>query len=454
MQFNRFPGEGRWLAKRSAIFAIAVMSFVLLPADSYALDPGGFFEKIIPRVNAPKAGKPSAGKPKSSKPKSSKPRSSKPKSAQSESARSKDTQPKGDAPKSGQPMASQPPAAIPDPPATVPSKMALPEPRPKQAAAAIGGPAPGLPPAPRTKPIDRDTASNNATAVDARDPETPAHAEASAPAARVERDARGRDSIGELAFAAPVLASPLAPTGGVASEAEQALGDVIAPEAPGVARFDGSEAAGAQETPLPRDKPDIELAALVTPRRPAVPQELALCRTEMSGLKISAEAQPPVEAGACGAPDPFAVTALEAGAVTLEPKATTNCETASMLARWIGEDVQPAARAVYGGRVTAIRVADSYSCRRRNQIVGAQLSEHSFMNAVDIGALEIGGRWVTVARTGDHSRTDTDFIEAIRHAACARFMTVLGPGSDGYHEDHLHLDMRHRGKNGDSRYCH
>jgi hypothetical protein len=27
---------------------------------------------------------------------------------------------------------------------------------------------------------------------------------------------------------------------------------------------------------------------------------------------------------------------------------------------------------------------------------------------------------------------------------CARFTTVLGPGSDGYHEDHVHVDLAER----------
>ena len=30
------------------------------------------------------------------------------------------------------------------------------------------------------------------------------------------------------------------------------------------------------------------------------------------------------------------------------------------------------------------------------------------------------------------------------HSVCARFTTVLGPGSDWYHEDHIHLDLAER----------
>jgi hypothetical protein len=29
----------------------------------------------------------------------------------------------------------------------------------------------------------------------------------------------------------------------------------------------------------------------------------------------------------------------------------------------------------------------------------------------------------------------------VKRGACARFSTVLGPGSDGFHEDHIHVDL-------------
>ena len=37
--------------------------------------------------------------------------------------------------------------------------------------------------------------------------------------------------------------------------------------------------------------------------------------------------------------------------------------------------------------------------------------------------------------------------ENVLHSVCTRFTTVLGPGSDGYHEDHIHLDLMERHNN-------
>ena len=41
--------------------------------------------------------------------------------------------------------------------------------------------------------------------------------------------------------------------------------------------------------------------------------------------------------------------------------------------------------------------------------------------------------------------------ESVLHSACTRFPTVLGPGSDWYHEDHIHLDLMER--RGNYRIC-
>ena len=48
------------------------------------------------------------------------------------------------------------------------------------------------------------------------------------------------------------------------------------------------------------------------------------------------------------------------------------------------------------------------------------------------------GKTVTVA--GDYGR----LLRRIYKAACPYFRTTLGPGSDGYHEDHFHFDTSAR----------
>jgi hypothetical protein len=47
-----------------------------------------------------------------------------------------------------------------------------------------------------------------------------------------------------------------------------------------------------------------------------------------------------------------------------------------------------------------------------------------------------------VALTDPH--VSKDFRDDLRMTACAAFTTVLGPGSDGFHEDHVHIDLLQR----------
>ena len=97
------------------------------------------------------------------------------------------------------------------------------------------------------------------------------------------------------------------------------------------------------------------------------------------------------------------------------------------------------------GQVVQFRVAASYACRGRNNVKGARVSEHGRGNAIDIAAL--------VFKDGSVKTVLTDYqsLKQVHRAACGIFGTTLGPGSDGYHENHIHLDVaRYRS----GTYCH
>ncbi len=131
----------------------------------------------------------------------------------------------------------------------------------------------------------------------------------------------------------------------------------------------------------------------------------------------------------CGVEEPVRVTHV--AGVRLSTPATIDCATASALKTWVQKGLQPAFRK----EIVEIQIAASYICRPRNNKRGAKISEHGRGKAVDVSGLVFAdGREVSVAR--DYGR---EFRKAHR-AACGIFGTTLGPGSDGYHEDHLHFD--------------
>jgi hypothetical protein len=116
---------------------------------------------------------------------------------------------------------------------------------------------------------------------------------------------------------------------------------------------------------------------------------------------------------------------------------------ASALAEWIRSDIAPLAERL-GSTVSDLDNFDSFECRGRNRVVGAQLSEHGRANALDVRAFKlVNGHSISLT-----DRTvPRDLRETVLHSVCARFSTVLGPGSDWYHEDHIHLDLMERRNN-------
>ncbi len=148
--------------------------------------------------------------------------------------------------------------------------------------------------------------------------------------------------------------------------------------------------------------------------------------------------------GACGMQQPFKVAAFAGGTVGLTSRATMSCSAVSSVDRWVREVVEPAAQLYYGERVEAMTVG-SYSCRNQDSKWLATISEHAFGNAVDVmGFRFANGRKMSVVDGWRGSTADQAFLREITVNACDYFTTVLAPGSDSYHANHLHLDlMRH-----------
>jgi hypothetical protein len=153
----------------------------------------------------------------------------------------------------------------------------------------------------------------------------------------------------------------------------------------------------------------------------------------------------------CGGPDVVHLERIilaDHTAIAVEPPATLRCEMAEAVVNFVRQDLASAA-ARLGAALSAIENYDSYDCRGRNRVAGAKLSEHGRANALDIRSVRLkDGRVVRPADAG----APLEFRLAMKTAVCNRFTTVLGPGSDGYHEDHIHVDLAER--HGGYRICH
>jgi hypothetical protein len=133
------------------------------------------------------------------------------------------------------------------------------------------------------------------------------------------------------------------------------------------------------------------------------------------------------------------------GAVAVTPTATLACPIVSALDRWLADSVQPSAMRWFGARVVEIKQISAYSCRGMNGNSRAHISEHAFGNALDIAAFTLAdGRRITVKDGWKGMPEEQGFLREVQGAACQQFNTVLAPGSNVYHYDHIHVDLMRR----------
>jgi hypothetical protein len=170
------------------------------------------------------------------------------------------------------------------------------------------------------------------------------------------------------------------------------------------------------------------------------PAEPSACQLRLTPDVAIIRALPPITGpGECAAEDVVLLEKVmdkEGRAVAIAPPATLHCPMAESVVHWIRDDVSTIARDL-GAALKSVTVDTSFECRSRNRIAGAKLSEHGRANAIDLRGFTLAnGKLFTFTDVA----ADKGARERLRQSACARFTTVLGPGSDGYHESHVHLD--------------
>ena len=219
----------------------------------------------------------------------------------------------------------------------------------------------------------------------------------------------------------------------------------------------GCGLAAAEVVPLPRPRPPAWLEPL-TFRDAAGPDfdaaevtsKASDCRLRLATMAAIAPMPRLIGPGACGGRDMVeldAVLLADRTRVEVKPAPVLRCEMAESLAAWIREEAAPRVAAI-GAVLRSVENYDDFECRARNRVFGAKLSEHGKGNAIDLRSFTLAdGRVIGFTDMA----APKDFRSGLRESACARFTTVLGPGADGHHEGHIHLDIaeRHNG----SRIC-
>ena len=182
----------------------------------------------------------------------------------------------------------------------------------------------------------------------------------------------------------------------------------------------------------------------------------ATCQLRLEDRHVKFSFTPPVAEGECAIPLPVKLQSLRIGTedVPFVGEPTLDCRMAERLADWIGNVVAPLAQHHLGSRLAAVETGPGYVCRNRNNAAAGKLSEHAKGNALDISAFALGdGRRVVIGPADLRAPAVAAFFAAVRTTACGYFLTVLGPGSDAAHAEHLHLDLGPHGRSANYRIC-
>lgn len=308
--------------------------------------------------------------------------------------------------------------------------------------AATGVTLPQTGPAPVPKPGDVATQGEASTATGAEDKAAAPDAQVepplpSGPAPKPSPDPRDntKDADAAQQTVTPLADKPKVPATEPAAKAEPKT------------ETTKSEPEQKAEPAIPPPPPDPD-------PRSETPEELALCLKDLKAMGADFTTEPEIDGDTgCGIAHPVTIRRILPD-VALEPEATIRCQTALSLSLMTRDMLIPAATRAFPEKpkLSAVSQASGYVCRNRNSAENGKVSEHAYGNAIDIAGLTFGNEKmpVMIAKQDDGS-AEAAFQRTFNAIACLYFTTVLSPGSDATHQDHLHLDVIER-KSG-FRYC-
>ena len=313
----------------------------------------------------------------------------------------------------------------------LPSDGPVPKPKPAEPATS------DAPPPPAAAAEDDDDAASPATEKE--------DAEASAPTAEDPQPNPATEPVSEIPTPEPKPDTGTEPTEPAADEKPD--GETPAKPKPGPSQPDNMKADD-QKPEEPKEPPP--------PPPPPVEKEdqaaLKACLADLATLGTKFKTAERIDEGdGCGIDQPIEVAEALPGIDT--GGAQMRCETARALGHWLKDTVQPALRvAMPARRITGLTTGSTYACRLRNSASTGKTSEHAKGNAIDIAAFRLDdGSEVTMKPRAEDGTLEGAFQRTASAGACLHFTTVLAPGSDPTHMDHLHLDVLERESG--YRYC-
>jgi hypothetical protein len=230
-------------------------------------------------------------------------------------------------------------------------------------------------------------------------------------------------------------------------------------------------ALASRTVPLPRPRP-ADLPGAKTQTSPssgalapagksqppgAAIDQACLDRLAAQGLEIEATTPPAANRNECVIDTPVRLDAIKVTSrpqvvIRLPDRPTLSCRFVEQLGHWLADLVDPLVAGRVGSDIKAVRTGPGHQCRNRHGSGDGKLSAHATGIALDIVSFELAnGASIPVKPNGNDR--DLATMNALRAAACGWFTTVLGPGSDAAHAEHMHVDILPHGSSTNYRIC-
>jgi hypothetical protein len=212
---------------------------------------------------------------------------------------------------------------------------------------------------------------------------------------------------------------------------------------------------------MPRGEPqspgrDAHPPAQTLEPRPAIDQA-CLDRLAAAGIEVEPAPAPTAVRNECIIDAPVRLNAVRIASrpqvlIHLPERPMLSCRFVEQLGHWLGDLVGPLVAGRLGADVKSVRTGPGYECRNRNGARDGKLSAHATGIAVDIMSFDLANGTNIPVKPNGNDR-DLATMNAVRTAACGWFTTVLGPGSDAAHAEHMHVDMLPHGSSSNYRIC-
>ena len=210
--------------------------------------------------------------------------------------------------------------------------------------------------------------------------------------------------------------------------------------------------AEAPSHPAPNDVAPAEQ----TKSAPTIDQA-CLDRLSAAGIEFEPVTLPPAVNPECAIATPVQLKAIKLPPrwktpIRLPDEPTLSCQFGERFGHWLRDLVAPLIAGKLAVELKSVHTGPGYECRNRNRAEIGKISAHASGLAVDVVSFELAnGGTLAIKLNGDEHLRAT--VDAIRVAACGWFTTVLGPGSDVAHAEHMHVDILQHGSSDRYRIC-